>query len=781
MEIAVKWLKELLPLEETAEEIADKLSVSGLEVEGILNFESVKGALKGIVIGEVLTCAKHPNADKLSITTVNIGQSEASPIVCGAPNVAAGQKVLVATIGTQIQIPGKEPLTIGEAKIRGEISRGMICAEDEIGLGNAHDGILVLPADAPVGMAADKYFGIYTDQILEIGLTANRGDAASHLGVARDLAALLDKDLKYNLPVLMEKQNYAAAKTKIAIESEALCKRFVAIEINNITNQSSPAILANRLKSIGIEPKNLLVDVTNYVLHETGQPIHAYSADKLHGDLTVRMGKAQEKLVLLDGKEIELNPQALVIASGDKPVGLAGVFGGKETGIREDSNSIVIESACFAASLVRKTAKLYTLSTDAAFRFERGTDVEMCKIAAFRAAELILQYGGGEISGVSDVYPKPFQALTISLSKSYLHKISGIEIPVQKVEQILSKLGFGVTNTQDGWEVSVPAYKNDVSVAADLAEEILRIYGYDNIPFAGSMQVSMSDFGGLTARNTENKARNLLVATGFFEAANNSLVSENDCKWISDLNPVSITNPLSSDLGYMRTNLLSGLLKSVAYNRNRKQMKNAFFEFGRIYYVENGEIKEENRIGVLLSGPLFAESWEKKPQTAQALDLREKVQNMLKGIGFSEATMESTKVQKVSADILKKFDIQKAEVWYYETNWDKILDGAKTGERKVIAAPKFPAMRRDLSLVLEKNVKFTDVEMVIQKVKPAFLQDYLLFDVYTGDKLEDGKKAWAIGFQFRSDDRTLTDMETDGEMQKLISGFEKDLQALIRR
>lgn len=780
MKISLNWLRSLNDVQESTQEIADALSVSGLEVEHLETFSSVKGGLKGIVIGQVLTCIKHPNADKLSVTTVDIGLGEPQPIVCGAPNVAAGQKVLVATVGTQILIPGKEPFTIGEAKIRGEVSRGMICAEDEIGLGNSHDGILVLPEDAPIGEKAETYFNIYVDEVLEIGLTANRGDAASHLGVARDVAALFNSNT--SLPNLknIASNNYAPASKKIDIVDSNLCKRYVAVEIKNVKNGPSPDWIKNRLKSIDIEPKNLLVDVTNYVLHEMGQPIHAFDLDKLGNDITIRSSRLGEKLTLLDSKEIELNEHSIVISSDDKPIALAGVYGGKDSGVTENTTNVLIESANFNSVNIRKTAKKYNLNTDASFRFERETDITICSASAMRVADLILEYGGGEITGVTDLFPTPFEPKIVQLTWKKLKVISGAEIPKENAIEILNKLGFETTENSEGIEVKIPGYKNDCELDIDLIEEIMRIYGYDNIPFTGSMKVSLSDFSGLHIRNQENKARQTLTALGFLEIENNSLISEENCKLVSAIEPIVLTNPLSTDMNAMRTSMLPGMVSSIAYNRNRKNNNTHFFEFGRIYTKENGETVEKNRLAIAMAGNIDNESWEAQNKSVTATDLRKAILQLLQQCGIKK-TKEFDVVTVVSPKLMKHFDAGKGEIWYAELDWDKILEATKNKNFKVVAAPKFPWMRRDLSLVLKDEVNYESIEKVIRKAQLKLLKKHTLFDVYRGENIDQDSKALAIAFYFGAEDRTLTDVDTDAEMNILMLGFEKELSATIRR
>lgn len=786
MKISLHWLNSVIQLDAlnngtlSAEDIADKLSVSGLEVEHLEAFSSVKGGLKGIVIGEVLTCAKHPNADKLSVTTVDIGAGEPQPIVCGAPNVSAGQKVLVATVGTLIEIPGKEPFKIGEAKIRGEISRGMICAEDEIGLGNSHAGIMVLPENAPVGTPAADYFNVYNDHVLEIGLTANRGDAASHLGVARDVAALFDGETKKPEIKNVKLDNVPKASKEITVADNRLCKRYIALEISNVKNGDSPEWMKNRLKAIDIEPKNLLVDVTNYVLHETGQPIHAFDRDTLGSEISVRKSNAGEKLVLLDGKEIELNDHSIVIASDQKPVALAGIYGGKETGVTPQTVNVLIESANFDSGLIRKTAKHFALSTDSSFRFERETDLTLCAYAAQRVADLILEYGGGTITGYTDHFPIAFSPKKVELKWKKLNAVAGTEIPKAATLRILTRLGFGLTENTEGLTVEIPAYKNDCESDIDIVEEVLRIYGYNNIPFTGSMKVSLSDFSGQHFHNKENKARQALTALGFLEIENNSLISEEVCKTVSDVTPVILTNPLSSDMGAMRTSMLPGLVNAIAYNRNRKQPVTHFFEFGRVYSLQNGKPLERNVLGIAMAGNAENESWEAPSRAVNVIDLRKAVKQMLLQCGIKN-TLPYDNVKTVSPKIMKMLDAGKGEILYTEIDWDKVLEETREKDFSVMPPAKFPFMRRDLSLVLKEQIDYEQIEQITRKARLTLLKDQVLFDVYRGENIEKDTKALAIAFYFGAEDRTLTDAETDREMEVLMNSFEKELGAVIRR
>jgi phenylalanyl-tRNA synthetase beta chain len=776
MRISYSWLCDFVGKTHTAAEIADRLSVSGLEVEHLENADSIPGGLRGFVIGHVLTCEKHPNADKLHVTTVDIGTGEAQPIVCGAPNVAAGQKVIVALPGTEVTVPGKGIFTIGEAKIRGEISRGMICADDECGLGTSHDGIRVLPADAPAGMPAAEYFKVVSDTILDIGLTANRGDAASHLGVARDVAALFGKSL--TMPDIQE-YNGPAAGFQISIEDEALCSRYVGLKISGVKITDSPEWMQNRLRSIGIEPINHIVDCTNYVLHELGQPLHAFDADKLRGkELQVRMAKTGEKLITLDKQERKLTEKDLIIADAEIPVALAGVFGGLNSGVSETTTNILLESACFHAGSVRKTARNHTLNTDASFRFERGTDLELCKKAVLRAAALIVATAGGEISGITDVYPKQYTPKVIALNTKKLRRFAGIEIEDATCVKILSDLGFGVSESGGNLSVTVPSWRNDVEQEVDLVEEIMRIHGFDKVPLQGKMQVSLGGFSGNRNRDWKNRAGKALQAHGFYEIINNSLGAESTQRQFSD-KPVLLSNPLSNDMAVMRASLLPGMLQAAQYNRNRKNNDIRFYEFGRIYQTAKNGFEETEMLGLLMLGNDGGESWRKKPEKLDFYHLKESAVQVQKSVG-SEVKTSMWKMHRVDSKMLKEYDLE-GDVWYAEIAWKTITDDINTAGFKVTEPPRFPRMRRDLSLVVDRGIPYADLEKIALSQKIDILQEMNVFDVFEGKPLENGQKAVAISFSLGVAERTLTDEEADRAMNTLMKAFENKAGAIIRK
>ena len=764
MKISIDWLKSILPTEATADEISDLLSVSGLEVEHIEPWFSVGSGLQGFVVGEVMSCVPHPNADRLRVTTVNVGGDALLPIVCGAPNVAEGQKVVVALVGTEIQMPGKESFVIGKAKIRGEVSEGMICAEDECGVGNSHDGIVVLRSDAQVGMPAAEYFGVASDVVLEIGLTANRGDAASHLGVANDLAALLKQDFDrithQTLPIKSQGR-------LVSIADSDLCQRYIALEIQGLQLGDSPDFVKHRLRAIGIEPRNNVVDTTNYFLHQTGQPMHAFDADLLEGNLVVRLALADEKLVLLDGKSINLDSQDVVIADASGAIALAGVMGGLKTAVNANTKNILLEIAHFHPTLVRKSAKRHHLHTDAGFRFERGVDVENMANAASLAGFHLVEHCGGTWVANFEVSTGTFETRKINLNVSELNKFAGLDIPVLEIRRILGQLGFGVIESNNHWEVSVPGWRNDVSIAVDLYEEVMRIYGYDHVPMDGKLQATLGTFEGMGLRKSENRMRQYLINQGMLEASTNSLHPSAWYPGMEDL--VYLSNPLSADMDVMRASLTPGLLQSVAYNINRKAESVQLFEVGRTYRKTSKGFKETPMLSMVFWGAVQPESWESKAKMADYYHVKRRVMGILRSLG-SEATADNITIAEAPKNWLTAAEIN-GTVWCVEFPWRKFIK-QKSETLKVVSAPKYPGMRRDLSLVVAKEQRFAELEGVVKSIKLPLLQDVRVFDVFEGKPLDAGQKAVALSFQFLNAESTLTDTEVDRCMDKLMKAFE---------
>ena len=796
MNISFAWLCDILQKELSAQEVAERLSVSGLEVEHTEIWESLPGALQGFVIGEVLTCAPHPDADRLSLTTVTVGQGEPLSIVCGAPNVAAGQKVVVATVGTIVSMPGKDPFEIKKSKIRGAVSEGMICAEDEMGVGSSHDGILVLPSNVTVGTPAADYFGVVRDTVFEIGLTANRGDAASHLGVARDVAALFGLPLPtLSLNVIQENSTEVSGSSKgntengmlsafsdfprkeirgVRIDAADFSDQYIGVSLSGVQVADSPEWLQHRLRAIGIAPKNNVVDATNYVLHHTGQPVHAFDAARLNGSVSVRFAQAGERLALLDGREIELTEQDLVIADASGPQALAGIMGGSHTAVSSETTDIFLEIAHFHAGTVRKSAKRHVLNTDASFRFERGIDrLGMLEVARFLSA-LIVKIAGATVLGYEDAETKPYTAKHIDIQISKLNAFAGFEYPATKVKDILGALGFSVSG-EDSLTLAVPSWRNDVSREVDVYEEIMRIYGYDAIPMDGKMQISLGNFQGIQKKFREDIIREFCINSGFYEAQNNSLVSAD---WYAAEAPlVRLSNPLSSDMGVMRLSLVPGLLQSVAYNQNRQAKSVRLFELGRTYEKTDAGYKETPVLTLVAWGDADVESWESAKRGVDYFDMKRWITALLQRLD-SGLSIDDTGIHAVSKAWLKKAEV-KGTVIAVEIPLKKLL---KAGRKSVKyeAVSKFFGMRRDLSLVVDQNTPFASLQQLVKQHKIKYLSDVRVFDVFEGAPLEAGKKAISLSFHFNRGDSTMLDADADKSMLKLMEVFESN-GALIRR
>jgi len=827
MNISFAWLCDILNQQLSVDEVADRLSVSGLEVEHIEKWESLPGALEGFVIGEVLTCESHPDADRLRVTTVNIGHSEPLHIVCGAPNVAAGQKVVVATVGAMVSIPGKEPFEIKKSKIRGAVSEGMICAEDEMGVGSSHDGILVLPKDVKVGTAAADYFGVVRDTVFEIGLTANRGDAASHLGVARDVAALFSLPLPtlsgFTLPTYGTKnknqESSAITETSndrfsatlgnsarnnegkklgsksdqsqdglstasvdfprkenrgVAIEASEYSDYYIGVAVSGVKVGPSPKWLQYRLRAIGIEPKNNVVDATNYVLHLSGQPVHAFDAAKLSGPVSVRFAKTGENLALLDGRKIELVPQDLVISDARGPLALAGIMGGSDSSVSENTSDLFLEIAHFHAGTVRKSAKRHVINSDASFRFERGIDRDgMLNVAHF-LSRLIAQIAGGNVEGYEDFEAKPYHKRTIEIQLSKLNAFAGMDYPADKVVGILQSLGF-IVSGEDSLTLEVPSWRNDVSREVDVYEEIMRIYGYDSIPMSGKMQISLGNFQGMQKKSREDMIRNFFIDRGFYEAQNNSLVSAD---WYPEGAPlVHLSNPLSADMGVMRMSLIPGLLQSIAYNQNRQAKSVRLFEMGRIYEKTESGYKETPVLSVVAWGDIEAESWESPRRGVDFFDMKRWISALIQRLD-SGLSIDDTGIQMVSKKWLKKAEV-KGNAIAVEIPLKKLLKPSRK-EVKYQPVSKYFGMRRDLSLVVDESIPFAQLQQLVKQSKVKHLSDVRVFDVFQGAPLEAGKKSISLSFFFNRNDQTMLDTDADKAMVKLMEVFESN-GALIRR
>jgi phenylalanyl-tRNA synthetase beta chain len=805
MTISYNWLKEYIDIPESAEDIGKVLTSTGLEVESVTPFETVRGGLKGLVVGEVLTCAKHPNADKLSVTTVNIGSGSPLPIVCGAPNVAAGQKVIVAVPGTTLYPSGGDPFTIKSAKIRGEQSEGMICAEDEIGLGSSHAGIIILDASTKVGTLAAELYNIQSDYIFEIGLTPNRADAASHIGVARDVRASKNRTIR-RPDVSAFKVDKNSLSIPVVVENPEACPRYSALAIEGVTVTESPAWLKNRLMSIGLTPINTIVDITNFVCHELGQPMHAFDADKIAGGkVVVKTLPAGSKFTTLDNKERTLLGTDLMICNGqNEGMCIAGVFGGITSGITTATKNIFLESAYFSADYIRKTSLHHQLKTDASFRFERGTDPDMTVFALKRAALLIQELSGGTIaSEVTDIYPHKVSNRVIVVKDRNVNRLIGKVIPRDEVIGILDRLDIKVIDkTADQFTVEVPPYRVDVTQEADIVEEVLRIYGFNNIELS---QIAGTDYlAEFPVRDIDKFRRNmseLLTGNGFFEIWTNSLTNlayQQKHKLTFTGEPVEILNKLSEEQGVLRQTMLFTGLEVCAYNVNRKQKDLRLFEFGKIYYKKEGQYKEEERLALYLAGNVETENWRHKTQSVTWHDLAQHVHHVLLKAGFTNVKQEIIQDQlfdygsrlmrgkeevcrlgKVKQSLLKDFGM-KQEIFYAELNTTLLFQGSNP-KLVIQEVSKFPEVRRDLSLVLNKNVSFDEVRSLVYGTEKRLIKNIIAFDVYEGDKLAADKKAYALGFTLLDETKTLTDEEIDRVMQRLMTAFEQKLGAVIRK
>ena len=781
MIISLSWLAEWVDISATATDIEHKLSISGLEVEHIHHWSNTTSSLKNFVIGEVLTVQKHPNADKLSLTTVNVGKEQPYAIVCGAPNVAAGQQVVVALPGAEVTVPGKGTFTIKESKIRGEVSNGMICAEDELGFGSNHDGILVLPQNAPIGASASDYFEIVSETLLEIGLTANRGDAASHKGVARDLAALFKTPLKSKNPSLPYKPTQNP-NLFIERENEQECLSYYAIGISNVLVSESPDWLKNRLKSLGITPINNVVDATNYILHDCGQPLHAFDAKAIENKISIRRAYEGEKLITLDKIERTLSPQDLVIANHNSVIALAGVLGGLESGVTANTTSIILESAEFSPSRVRKTAKNHGLSTDASFRFERGIDASQLEEAGLRCAALIAELSGGRISFINTSANDPLPKKTIKITSSYIQQLSGTSIPENTIEDILSYLSFELSRlpNENAWEVKVPYHRNDIEGKADLVEEILRIYGYDQVPFPGTMNLSLSTFKGIQQYKKENTLRDILVAKGCIEVMNNSLTPPDWHLNIPENQWVKISNPLSNEHSVMRPQMLPSLLQSVSYNLNRQQDRLKLFEFGKIYLPKENAFHEKSCLSIVFCGNTFPESWEPLKREADFYAIKALVSELLEALNSQSTGWNNTVIEQAPLELCKKFDIDKP-LWFANLYLDELYKVSNSRKFILQDVPKFPVMRRDLSIVVDENVQFEEIKKEIDGLNISLLKEFKVFDVYKGKPLEANTKAIAMAYYFSHPERTLNDADAETLISKISDALTSKLGAYIRK
>ncbi|MDG1743088.1 MAG: phenylalanine--tRNA ligase subunit beta [Polaribacter sp.] len=808
MKISYKWLQQFLQIDWEPDRAGELLTDLGLEVEGIETKESIKGSLKGVVVGEVLTCIQHPNADRLKVTTVDLGLSETVQIVCGAPNVAVGQKVPVATIGTSLYDDKGAAFKIKKGKIRGEESYGMICAEDELGLGNNHDGILVLDKEIPVGTAVAEVFNIETDFVFEIGLTPNRSDAMSHFGVARDLrAGLMQQHVNLELISPSVSDFHVDERTlriDVEVDDREQAPRYCGITITDIEVKDSPQWIQNRLKSIGITPKNNIVDITNYVLHELGQPLHAFDAQKVKGNkILVKTLQQGTKFTTLDDIERELSSEDIMICDADSnPLCIAGVLGGLKSGVTENTTSIFLESAYFNPVSIRKTAKRHALNTDASFRFERGIDINKSKYALKRAALLIEEYAGGKMgSDISDFFPEKIEDFQVFLSYENAYGLIGQEIPKETIKNILASLEIKINSeTEGGLGLTIPSYRTDVQREADIIEEILRVYGYNNIEFSHKLNTSIS-FDSNKEIKIENIIANQLTSIGFNETMANSLTKPEYVTFSENLNEattVEMLNPLSNDLKAMRQSLLFGGLESIAYNINRKNSSLQFYEFGKTYHRYKEKYEENKHLTLFVTGNRTKESWSIDHKVLDFFFLKGIITSLLsrlgiekvkssptkqdvfsEGVSFGLGKMKFVEFGVVKPTILKEFGI-KQEVLFADFNWDTILK--LTGNKKISVTElqKFPSVKRDLALLLDSKTAFDEVYNLAFQTERKLLKEVDLFDVYEGDKLPDGKKSYAVSFILQDETKTLADKQIDKIMQKLQQAFEKKLDAVLR-
>lgn len=817
MKISYNWLSDYLKHNETPENLDKILTDTGLEVEGVEKIEGAPGGFQGLVVGEVLTCDAHPDADRLRLTTINIGGDEALQIVCGAPNVAVGQKVIVATVGTTLHPTEGEAFKIKRSKIRGVESIGMICAEDEIGLGKSHDGIMVLDPTAKVGTPAAEFFNIQDDYLLEIGLTPNRADAMGHIGVARDIRAFLNTHRQANIelqwPVIKDFTVNPTLPVKIEVSNTDACPRYCGLTIDGVQIQPAPEWLQQRLRIIGLSPINNVVDVTNYVMHELGTPLHAFDAQVVNGNILVRNAKQDETFTTLDGSDRSLNADDLVIANANDVMCIAGVFGGAKSGVSENTTSIFLESAVFDAVTIRKTARRHGLNTDASFRFERGVDPELTMFALKRAAQLILEVAGGHIaSEPQDLVNHDFKATTLDFSISACNGLIGMALESKAIETILTNLDFKILNKADDiWTLSIPQYRVDVQRQADVVEEILRIYGFNNVPIPEKLNASLSYSKKPDPEAIKNKVANFLVANGCFEIMNNSLsksayVTAEKNKFFVDAEAraeklVHILNPLSNELDVMRQSLVFGILESIAYNQNRQWLNAKVFEFGKIYFKEAGAFLEENRLMLAITGNKNDENWTNKVQKASFYTLKGLVNSVLTQVGISKFVSEDTLekpayledgislvVNKnqalghmgwISVATKKHFGI-KQDVFIADLNWDVILKAVVMNKIVYQELPKTFAVRRDFSLHLPKETRFADIAHIAKKVDNKILKEVGLFDVYEGKNMDADKKSYAVRFTFQDHEKTLQDQQIDGIMNRIREGLEKELGAELR-
>ena len=796
MTISYQWLSEYIDQKISPDLMSEILTSVGLEVESMEKLESIKGGLKGLVIGKVIECLPHPDADKLRLTKVDIGATETLQIVCGAPNVAEGQKVVVATIGTTIYPSSGEPITMKKAKIRGIESEGMICAEDEIGIGTSHDGIIIIQEDIKPGTLAAEYYQLgEADYIYEIGLTPNRMDSMSHIGVAKDVCAYLSNKNNHlvltNIPTVTMPTSTHTDSIKVEITDQSLCARYAGVCIENIQVAESPEWLQNRLKSIGLKPINNVVDITNFVLHEIGQPLHAFDRSQIKGDnIIIKTANQEEKFIGLDEKERTLSDSDIMIANVTDNMCIAGVFGGLHSGVTNTTTSLFLESAWFTPSFIRKTSMRLGLRTDAAIRFEKSVDISNTLFALQRAASLIVEIAGGHISSeMIDLYPIPFEPKTVELNYEKINALAGKNYDKKQIKNILNSLCFKIiADEDDKLVVSVPFAKNDITMQADVVEEIMRIDGLDNIPFTGKMSYSIPPQNKPFQEDLKKKIANQLVGKGFSEIFTNSIT--NSAYYNTDDHLVKMMNSLSANLDTLRPSMLETGLEPIAYNLNRKNNQIQFFEIGKIYSQNNLQFHETEMLALYASGYYNGIYWNEKQKPIDIYYLKGIIEGMFGNMKLLFQPVEHEihllfqkriigKLYKVGDDKLKQFNIKQA-VYYAEINWEEIKKHSITQKIKYVEIPKFPVVERDLAMVIDKNIQYQEVQKTIKQLQSKLLQDIHIFDVFESDKLGLNKKSYAISLSFSHAEKTLTDTEVELEMSKITKTLEDKLGAAIR-
>lgn len=808
MKISYNWLKNYVNFNLTPQDLGEVLTGVGLEVEDIRPFETIEGGLEGVVIGEVKDCVKHPDADKLSVTKVDVGESELLQIVCGAPNVSSGQKVVVAKVGSTLYPSVGDKLVIKKAKIRGVESMGMICAEDEIGLSQNHDGIMVLNGEVKVGTPAADYFKVEKDFVLDIGLTPNRGDAFSHIGVARDLVAALN--VAYRTKVNFTKPDTSDFRihnpkpsVQVTVEDNKACPRYSGITINGVTVKDSPEWLKNKLKAIGVKPINNVVDVTNYVLHEYGQPIHAFDADTIKdGKIIVKKLAAGTKFITLDNQELKLHADDLMICDAEGGLCLAGVYGGMRSGVSVSTKNIFLESAYFSPTEIRHTSSRHQLRTDAATHFEKGCDPNITVEALKRTALLITELGGGTLAGeLVDIYPSKIEGWRFTVSLNKIIQLAGFQIEADIIRNILTQLEIIIEKEEgDTLFLHVPAFKTDVKREADVVEEIIRIYGYNSFTLPSTLKTPLNFSPKTDAQKLENTVADMLTGAGFSEIWTNS-VTQSKFEEDSELKAqqVKMLNSENAELDSVRTSMLYGGLEVIAHNQNRKNSNLRLYEFGNTYHNTTDGYQQKKHLAILLSGKTAEHNWLDKGTNYSFYHLKTFVKNVLHRLGHTSFEQEiieknpfefciflkneGTEVARigcVSPAVLKKFDIRQ-EVYYADMNWDYLLDKSQFTKTIFKELPKFPSVRRDLAMVVNEDLTFEAIEKIAQVESKKLLQEVSLFDVYKGDKIEKGKKSYAVTFLFRHPEKTLTDAEIEKVMSRLMNKYETELGAVIRK